>query len=68
MLLRTSYAISGTEIGYAATRARWPQMQVAPYAICLRACYAMSGTETVYLPTRVFAASGTELAYAAMRC
>eukprot|EP00961_Rhodomonas_salina_P119938 1613915-Rhodomonas_salina.1 len=59
MLLPLSYAVSGPEIGYAATRRRrqywsmsasvlryWPTRALCNcYTDLLRGCYAMSGTE-----------------------
>eukprot|EP00961_Rhodomonas_salina_P002876 39279-Rhodomonas_salina.3 len=74
--------MSGTDVGYAATRSRMrtsrPRSLSAvtrrgqvKSAISLRACYAMSGTDIAYaaanLPTHVLALSGTEIAYAATR-
>eukprot|EP00961_Rhodomonas_salina_P132036 1777522-Rhodomonas_salina.1 len=52
--LRACYAMSGTDLGYA--------------AIGLRACYAMSGTDLAYATIGLcvcYAMSGTDLAYAA---
>eukprot|EP00961_Rhodomonas_salina_P300986 3940290-Rhodomonas_salina.2 len=50
MLLRSCYAMSGTDVGYASTRClSIPKCASCPYqvqpAIALRACYAMSGTD-----------------------
>eukprot|EP00961_Rhodomonas_salina_P304221 3941528-Rhodomonas_salina.4 len=45
--LRTCYAMSGTELAYAAT--------------CLRACYAVCVTELAYGATRIYAMCGTDI-------
>eukprot|EP00961_Rhodomonas_salina_P048154 646778-Rhodomonas_salina.1 len=42
--LRAAYAVSGTDLAYAATSERRRLSGSAP-AIVLRACYAMSGTD-----------------------
>eukprot|EP00961_Rhodomonas_salina_P264946 3581658-Rhodomonas_salina.2 len=68
MSLRTCYAMSGTDLAYAATGLR------APYAVCgtdlghaaigLRPCYAMASTDTLL---SAYAMPGTERAYGPTR-
>eukprot|EP00961_Rhodomonas_salina_P061242 822243-Rhodomonas_salina.1 len=65
-LLRVLYAMSGTEIGYAATRLNPKCLEsAARLGISLRFCDAMSGTDVAYgvsLRAR-YAMSGTDAAY-----
>eukprot|EP00961_Rhodomonas_salina_P168671 2273274-Rhodomonas_salina.3 len=70
-LLRASYAMSGADAAYAATRREGANSEQS--RICLRACYAMSGTETAHracyaifrteIAYGVWALYGTEIAY-----
>eukprot|EP00961_Rhodomonas_salina_P021458 288128-Rhodomonas_salina.2 len=54
--LRTSYAMSGTDIAYGDIHLRtcyaMSGTDIADSAVCLRACYAMSGTDLGYAATR----------------
>eukprot|EP00961_Rhodomonas_salina_P249754 3375935-Rhodomonas_salina.5 len=65
--LTVCYAMSGTDIAYAATSADQCAEQVKS-AICLRACYATSSTDIAYAAICLracYAVSVTDLAYAA---
>eukprot|EP00961_Rhodomonas_salina_P211623 2857624-Rhodomonas_salina.2 len=72
--VHVSYAMSGTDIGYAATRRTHSTSLKVQTGSILRACCAMSGTEIAYGGSALRACwyahvrSGTDMAYGAMRC
>eukprot|EP00961_Rhodomonas_salina_P078970 1061942-Rhodomonas_salina.2 len=51
MAQRTCYAMSGTDVAYAATRPYGTLLGTDCRANGLRACYAMSGTDVAYSST-----------------
>eukprot|EP00961_Rhodomonas_salina_P003059 42177-Rhodomonas_salina.1 len=65
--------MSGTDLGYAATRSGEPRQRKSELRCCpirLRACYAKPGTHAAYGPIRLggacyAAVSGTEIGYGA---
>eukprot|EP00961_Rhodomonas_salina_P079956 1074799-Rhodomonas_salina.2 len=62
-VLRTPYALSGTDLAYAATRlVPNAHLPVAAYAIAMR--YAVLSSPKIAYGTTCYAMCGTELAYA----